>query len=209
MKQAEFKNFRDNKSKLLISYWNMSKGETFITCDLSKTGIKLGDDNQIQDYGCTFATTGSYRYQEIGSETATTVYAGDSFNRRPLKSVLITALEDNSRWCYALHYDSLFTTDEARGLYWDCPNTPKVLQGEQIKIMAGETINFLDNDKDVWIANPIYDTELTAISYRSGDSETFTNLIYGKYLKIEKGKSIDIQSSIDTYIPKLYYTTIQ
>ena len=205
MQIAQFKNFRDSKNKLLISYWNMKKGEIFITCDLSKTGLELGEDNQIQDYGCTFATTGRYTFQEIGSETIKTVNAGDSFNRRPLRAVLITALEDDCKWCYALHFDSLFTTDEGRGLEWDCPNTPKVLEGDQIKIAAGEIISFIDNEKDVWITNPIYDTEIKALSYKSNSSEDFTNLSYGKYLKIGKGKTFQIKANVDTYIPKLYY----
>lgn len=206
MQQAEFKNFRDNKSKMFISYWNMNKGETFFTCDLTKTGVELGDDDQIQDYGCTFAITGSYTYQEMGSETISTVNAGDAFNRRPLKAVLITALEDNSRWCYALHFDSLFTSNESSGLDWDTTTDSKTLEGESIKISAGETLTLLDNDKDIYIVNPIYDTEIKAISYKKSSDETFTNLIYGKYLKIGKGKSFDIQSSIDTYIPKVYYS---
>lgn len=206
MNQAEFKNFRDIRNKLLISYWNMNKGETFITCDLSKTGLELGEDNQILDYGCTFATTGSYTFQEIGSEVSTTVYAGDAFNRRPLRSVLITALEDNSRWCYALHVDSLFTSNEALGLDWDCPNGPKIMDGDQIKISADEIVTFVDEDKTNYIANPIYDPEIQAISYKTSDSETFSNLKYGKYLKLEKGKSYDIKSSIDTYIPKIHFT---
>jgi hypothetical protein len=154
----------------------------------------------------TFATTGSYTIQEIGSETVTTIYAGDSLNRRPLKSILITALEDNSRWCYALHVDSLFTSNQDLGQDWDCPNTPKVMEGDQIKISADEVVTFVDEDKTNYIANPIYDPEVQAISYKTSDSETFTNLKYGKYLKLEKGKSYDIKSSIDTYIPKIHFT---
>ena len=207
MKPVEFKNFRDSKNKLLISYWTMNKGEIFITCDLSKTKLELGEDNQIEDYGCTFATTGSYAIQEIGTDTITTIRAGDSLNRRPSKSILITALEDNSKWCYSLHVNSLFTTNESEGTEWECPNNARTLYGEQIKISAGETIELLDNDKDIYIVNPLYESKLNTITYKSPSQENFTNLNYGKYLRIKKGEVFNIQSTIDTYIPKLYYIT--
>jgi hypothetical protein len=209
MNLVEFKNFRDSKNKLLISYWSMNKGETFITCDLSKTSLQLGSDNQIEDYGCTFVTTGSYTIQEIGTDTITTIHAGDSLNRRPLKSILITALEDNSKWCYSLHVNSLFTTNESEGVEWECPSSAKTLNGEQIKISAGETIQLLDKTKDIYIANPICDSELNTITYKSSSENNFTNLNFGKYLKIKKGEVFNIQSTIDTYIPKLYYITTQ
>ena len=208
MNLVEFKNFRDSRNKLLISYWSMNKGEIFITCDLSKTSLELGSDNQIEDYGCTFATKGSFTFQEIGTDIITTVYAGDSFNRRPQKAVLITALEDNSKWCYSLHVNSLFTTNESEGIEWECPNTARTLNGEQIKISAGETIELLDNSKDIYIANPICDSELNTITYKSSSQDDFTNLNFGKYLRIKKGEVFNIHSNIDTYIPKLYYITI-
>lgn len=206
---VDFKNFRDSKNKLLISYWSMNKGETFITCDLSKTKLELGKDNQIEDYGCTFATTGSYTIQEMGTDTITTIYAGDSLNRRPLKSILITALEDNSKWCYSLHFNSLFTTNETEGIEWECPSSAKTLNGEQIKISAGETIEVVDNDKDLYLANPIYNSEVNTITYKNTSQNNFTSLNFGKYLKIKKGEVFNIQSTIDTYIPKLYYITTQ
>lgn len=207
MKPVEFKNFRDSRNKLLISYWTMNKGEIFITCDLSKTSLRLGEDNQIEDYGCTFATTGSYTIQEIGTDTITTIHAGDSLNRRPQKAVLITALEDNSKWCYSLHVNSLFTTNESEGTEWECPSTARTLYGEQIKISAGEAIELFDNDKDIYIVNPLYESKLNTITYKSSSQENFTNLNYGKYLRIKKGDVFNIQSTIDTYIPKLYYIT--
>lgn len=207
MQPVEFKNFRDNKNKLLLSYWTMNKGEIFITCDLSKTTLALGKDNQIEDYGCTFATEGSFTFQEVGTGIISTVYAGDSFNRRPQKAVIITALEDNSKWCYSLHFNSLFTTNESEGVEWECPSSAKTLNGEQIKISAGETIEVVDNNKDLYLANPIYKSELNTITYKSPTQESFTNLNYGKYLRIKKGEVFNIQSTIDTYIPKLYYVT--
>jgi hypothetical protein len=209
MNLVEFKNFRDSKNKLLISYWSMNKGETFITCDLSKTSLELGEDNQIEDYGCTFLTQGSFNYQEIGTDTITTVYAGDCFNRRPQKAVLITAIEDNTHWCYSLHVNSLFTTNESEGVEWECPSSAKTLNGEQIKISAGETIEVVDKNKDLYLANPIYKSELNTITYKSPTQENFTNLNFGKYLRIKKGEVFEIQSVIDTYIPKLYYITSQ
>ena len=205
MYSSEYKTFRDSKNKLIISYWNMNKGETFFTCDLSNTSLKLGEDNQIEDYGCTFVTQGSFTYREMGTDINTTVHAGDSFNRRPLKSILITALEDNTNWCYSLHYNSLFTSNESLGLHWETANSPKILEGEQIKVSANEVITFIDEDKVNYIVNPICDDEIQAISYKTSDSETFTNLKYGKYLKIEKGKSYDIKSNADTYIPKIHF----
>ena len=209
MKPVEFKNFRDNKNKLFITYWTMNKGEIFITCDLSNTGLELGEDNQIEDYGCTFVTEGSFTFQEIGTDTITTVYAGDSFNRRPSKAVLITALEDNTNWCYSLHYDSLFTSNQSQEIDWECLNSPKIINGEQIKITVGERIELVDNDKDIYIANPIYKSELNTISYKNSSQENFTSLNFGKYLKIKKGEVFNIQSTVDTYIPKFYYTTIR
>jgi hypothetical protein len=187
----------------------MNKGETFITCDLSKTSLELGEDNQIEDYGCTFLTQGSFNYQEIGTDTITTVYAGDCFNRRPQKAVLITAIEDNTHWCYSLHFNSLFTTNESEGVEWECPSSAKTLNGEQIKISAGETIEVVDKNKDLYLANPIYKSELNTITYKSPTQENFTNLNFGKYLRIKKGEVFEIQSVIDTYIPKLYYITSQ
>ena len=209
MNLVEFKNFRDSKNKLLISYWSMNKGETFITCDLSKTSLELGEDNQIEDYGCTFVAEGSFTFQEIGTDTITTVYAGDCFNRRPQKAVLITAIEDNTHWCYSLHVNSLFTTNESEGVEWECPSSAKTLNGEQIKISAGETIEVVDKNKDLYLANPIYKSELNTITYKSPTQENFTNLNFGKYLRIKKGEVFEIQSVIDTYIPKLYYITSQ
>ena len=47
MKFAQFKTFRDSKNKLIVSYWTMNKGEMFITCDLSKTGIKVDNDDNL------------------------------------------------------------------------------------------------------------------------------------------------------------------
>lgn len=205
---VDFKNFRDNKTKLLISYWTMNKGERFTTCDLSKTGLVLGEDNQILDYGCTFLTQGSASYQEVESEIITTVYPGDSFNRRPLKAVMITALEDDTRWCYALHVNSLFTTDEVRELDWDCPNAPKVLTGEQIKIGAEETIEITANDKDIYIVNPLYGFEENTISYKTSSDDDFDDLKVGKYFKIGKGKTFIVKSKVDTYIPKIYLDNI-
>lgn len=206
---VDFKNFRDNKSKLFITYWNMNKGETFVTCDLSKSGMKLGDDNQIEDYGCIFATQGSGTFQEVGTDIITTVYTGDVLNRRPLKAVIITALEDNSKWCYSLHFNSLFTSNESQNLDWDCPNAPKILTGEHIKIEAGQTISVIDNDKDIYIANPIYNSEQDTISHKGSDKNDFTSLNFGKYLKIKRGESFEIKSTIDTYIPKIYYSPVQ
>lgn len=205
---VDFKNFRDNKTKLLISYWTMNKGERFTTCDLSNTGLSLGEDNQILDYGCTFLTQGSASYQEIESEVITIVHPGDSFNRRPLRAVMITALEDDTRWCYALHINSLFTTDEVRGLNWDCPNAPKVITGEQIKIGAGETLEVIDDDKDFYIVNPLYGFEENTITYKTSDNEEFDDLKVGKYFKVGRGKTFIIKSKIDTYIPKIYLDNI-
>lgn len=205
MKFAQFKTFRDSKNKLIVSYWTMNKGEMFITCDLSKTGIKVDNDDQIEDYGCTFLIQGRCTCKLVNGDEVIEVKAGEYSNRRRREGIIITALEDNTRWCYSLHFDSLFTTDDAKGLDWDCPNTPKVLEGEQIKISAGETINFVDNEKDVYIVNPIYDSEIKALSYKSNNDENFNNLNYGKYLKIAKGKTFEIKSTMDIYIPKLHY----
>lgn len=202
---VDFKNFRDNKTKLLISYWIMNKGQSFTTCNLSKTGLKLGNDNQILDFGCTFPTTGSYTIQENDSEVVTTVYAGESVNRRPLTAITITALEDNCRWCYSLHVNSLFTSNAALELDWDCPNAPKVLHGEQLKISADEVLSLNDIDKDLYIVNPIYGSEENTISYKFSDDENFNSLNVGKYLKIEKDNVCEIKSTVDTYIPKVYF----
>jgi hypothetical protein len=207
MQQVEFKKFRDSKNKLFLSYWNMNKGEIFITCDL--LNIPLGDDNQIEDYGCTFVTSGSFTYQEMDSDTLITAFAGDSLNRRPQKSILIRALEDNTNWCFAVHSDTLFTIDKNKGTGWECSKTPIVLNGEQIKIMAGETITVVDLDKDIYIANPICESEPNTISYKSSEEENFTSLDFGKYLKIAQGKTFNIQSTLDTYLPKIYYTNPQ
>ena len=201
---VEFKNFRDNKNKLFLTYWVMNKGESFTTCDLSNTGLKLGDDNQILDLGCTFATQGSGTYHELDSGTIKTVYPGEVFNRRPLKAVTITALEDNSIWCYSLHFTGLFTTDEARGLNSECPIPPKVLTGEQTKISANETIELSDLDRNIYIANPLYGSEENTISYKTLDDADFISLNCGKYLKIKKGETCKIKSKVDTYIPKVY-----
>ena len=202
------KNFRDSKNKLFLTYWVMNKGQVFVTCDLSNTNISLGDDNQIEDYGCTFVTSGSFTYQELETNLITTVYAGDVLNRRPQKSIIIKALEDNSSWCYSLHFDSLFTTNEDEGLNWDCLNSAKVINGEQIKISAGETITIVDNDKDIYIANPIYGSEPDTISHKSLEKDSFTSLNFGKYLKIRQGIPFELQSTIDTYIPKIYYVNL-
>jgi len=202
------KNFRDSKNKLFLTYWVMNKGQVFVTCDLSNTNISLGDDNQIEDYGCTFVTSGSFTYQELETNLITTVYAGDVLNRRPQKSIIIKALEDNSSWCYSLHFDSLFTTNEDEGLNWDCLNSAKVINGEQIKISAGETITIVDNDKDIYITNPIYDSEPDTISHKSLEKDSFTSLNFGKYLKIRQGIPFELQSTIDTYIPKIYYVNL-
>jgi hypothetical protein len=201
--QAQFKNFRDSKNKLFLTYWNMNKGEVFTTCDLSFFPVE--NDNQIEDYGCTFVTSGSFSYQETESDIITTVYAGDVLNRRPQKSIIIRALEDNANWCYSLHFNSLFTSNESEGLNWDCLNVPKVLHGEQIKISAGETITVVDVDKDIYIANPIYNSEPNTISYKNSEEDSFTSFNFGKYLKIEQGKTFNIQSTLDTYLPKVYY----
>ena len=198
------KNFRDSRNKLFLTYWNMNAGEVFTTCDLSV--IPIEDDNQIEDYGCTFVTSGSFTYQEMGSDTIITAYAGDSINRRPNKSVIIKALEDNTNWCYSLHFDSIFTTNEDEGINWQSLTTPRVITGEQIKISAGETITLIDDDKDIWIANPIYDSEPNTISHKNIEDESFTSLNFGKYLKIGQGNSFELQSTIDTYLPKIYYT---
>lgn len=206
MQQANMKNFRDSRSKLFLTYWNMNAGEIFTTCDLSV--IPIEDDNQIEDYGCTFVTSGSFTYQEMGTDVITTVYAGDVLNRRPQKSIIIKALEDNSNWCYSLHFDSLFTTNEDEGINWESLTTPRVINGEQIKISAGETITIVDDDKDIYIANPIYDSEPNTISHKSLEKDSFTSLNFGKYLKIGQGKPFELQSTIDTYIPKIYYVNL-
>ena len=205
--QAEFKNYRDSKNKLFLTYWNMNKGEVFTTCDLSF--FPAESDKQIEDYGCTFLTSGSCTYQEVGSDIVTTAYAGDAYNRRPNKSVIIKALEDNTNWCYSLHFNSLFTSNESEGLNWDCLDSPKVLNGEQIKISTEETITLVDTDKDIWIANPIYNSEPNTISYRNSEDESFTSLDFGKYLKIKQGKTCYMQSTLDTYLPKVYYINPQ
>ena len=204
--QVEFKNYRDSKNKLFLTYWNMNRGEVFVTCDLSNTNISLGDDNQIEDYGCTFVTTGSFTYQETGSDIITTAYAGDSINRRPNKSIIIRALEDNTTWCYSLHFNSIFTTDESEGITREFLKTPRVLMGEQIKISSGETLTLVDTDKDIYITNPLYGSEPNTISYRSFEEDNYSDLGFGKYLKIKKGEIFNIQSTIDTYIPKVYYS---
>jgi hypothetical protein len=206
MQQAEMKNFRDSKNKLFLTYWNMNKGEVFTTCDLSNTNILLGDDNQIEDYGCTFVTSGSFTYQEIESDIVITAFAGDVYNRRPNKSVIIRALEDNTTWCYSLHFNSLFTTNEDEGINWQSLTTPEVLTGEQIKISTGEIITLIDVDKDIYITNPIYNSEPNTISYRNFGEDNYNSLGFGKYFKIKKGEIFNIQSTIDTYIPKVYYS---
>jgi len=206
--QAKFNNFRDSRNKLFLTYWNMNKGEVFTTCDLSNTNISLGDDNKIEDYGCTFVTSGSAIYHELETDTITTAYAGDSYNRRPNKSVIIRALEDNTNWCYSLHFDSIFTTNEDEGINWQSLTTPRVINGEQIKISAGEIITIVDNDKDIYIANPIYGSEPDTISHKSLEKDSFTSLNFGKYLKIGQGNSFELQSMIDTYIPKIYYVNL-
>jgi len=205
---VNYKSFRDNKTKLIISYWTMNKGERFTTCDLSNTGLTLGEDNQILDYGCTFLIQGSASYQEVGTEVITTVYPGDSVNRRPLKAIMITALEDDTRWCYALHFNSLFTDNASLGLSWDCPNGPKVITGEQIKIEAGETLKIVDKNRDFYIANPLYGLEENIITYKSPNDEEFNDFKIGRYLKVEKGETFNFKSTIDTYIPKIYLDNI-
>jgi hypothetical protein len=144
----------------------------------------------------------------MGTDVITTVYAGDVLNRRPQKSIIIKALEDNSNWCYSLHFDSLFTTNDAEGINWESLTTPRVINGEQIKISAGETITIVDDDKDIYIANPIYDSEPNTISHKSLEKDSFTSLNFGKYLKIGQGKPFELQSTIDTYIPKIYYVNL-
>ena len=139
MHSSDYKTFRDSKNKLIISYWNMNKGETFFICDLSQTNFELDNNKQTEDFGCTFVTSGSGLAQEIGNDIITHVYAGDVANRRCLKAAKLTALEDNTRWCYALHYSSLFTTNESLGLNWETANAPKILEGEQIKISDRKT----------------------------------------------------------------------
>jgi hypothetical protein len=201
--QVQFKNFRDSKNKLFLTYWNMNKGEVFTTCDLSFLPVE--NDNQIEDYGCTFVTSGSFTYQETESDIITNVYAGDSFNRRPSKSVIIRALEDNSNWCYSLHFDSIFTTNENEGIDWESSKNPKVINGEQIKISKNESITLFDFDKDIYILNPIYNSVANTISYKSSRENIFSSLDFGKYLKIDKGETFIVQSTVDTYIPKIYY----
>lgn len=203
MQQAEFVKFRDSKNKLCLSYWNMNKGETFITCDLPK--IPKGDDDQIEDYGCTFITSGSFIYQEMGSDVIITAQPGDSINRRPQNSIIIRALEDNTNWCYSVHIDTLFTVNRDEGIDWECLKTPILLNGEQIKISAGETITVVDDDKDIYIANPIYNSESNTISYKSLEEESFISLNFGKYLKVKQGKTFKLQSTIDSYLPKVYW----
>lgn len=201
---VDFKNFRDNKNKLLLTYWVMNKGESFTTCDLSSTGLKLGDDDQILDLGCTFVIRGLGTYHELDTGIIKTAYPGEVFNRRPLKAITITALEDNSIWCYSLHFTGLFTTDETRGLNCDCPVPPKVLTGEQTKISINEIAEISDSNRDIYIANPLYGSEENTIEYKNSEDMEFVNLTIGKYLKIKKGEVCKIRSRVDTYIPKVY-----
>jgi hypothetical protein len=205
MQQAKFKRFIDIRTRLSVVYWHMNNGEMFITCDSTGSGLKPGDDNKIEDYGCTFATTGNGTFQVIESEIITDWKPGDVFNRRPLKSTIIRSLEDNSRWCYVIHLDSVFQINPNNpSECWQCPN-PKILIGEQIKVSADEIVTLSDDTQDIYIVNPICDDEIEPISYKLYDSETFTNLKYGKFLKIRKGKSYDIKSNMDIYIPKISF----
>lgn len=201
---VDFKNFRDNKNKLFLTYWVMNKGESFTTCDLSNTGLKLGNDDQILDLGCTFAIQGLGTYHELDTGIIKTAYPGEVFNRRPLKAVTITALEDNSIWCYSLHFTGLFTTNQTLGLNCECPVPPRVLTGEQTKISVNETIELSDSNRDIYIANPLYSSEENTIEYKISDDTEFISLNFGKYLKIKKGEICKIRSKVDTYIPKVH-----
>jgi len=207
---VDFKTFRDNKSKIIISYWTMNKDDSFVSCDLSNTKLnKLDDHNLIEDYGCTFLIQGKCLLSTADSDEILETNAGEVGNRRRKGAIVVKALEDNTQWCYCLHFNSLFTTNITEGLQEDLVN-PKLLTGESIKISAGEILEFVDNDKDVWIADPICteDPELNAISYKPTDKEEFSNLVTGKLLKILKGKTYFIKSNIDTYIPKVFLDTL-
>jgi len=181
----------------------MNKGETFITCDLSNANLDLGDDNQILDYGCTFATEGSFSYQEVDTGLITFSNAGDSFNRRPLKSTIIKSLEDNSKWCYALHFSGLFTSEPQNNQYWGLGDNPKVITGEQFKILSGEILQLNAEDNDIYIVNPLCHSEENTLSYKTSNQEEFKDLKFGKFLKIKRGESFLIKSTVDTFIPKI------
>lgn len=197
------KAFRDRENRLILTYWTMNTGEEFYTCDLSY--LPLNSNNQVDDYGCTFVATGNLNFQEAGTSVIFDAKPGDAFNTRPQKSIKITALEDNCRWCYALSFDSLGTTNACTDPNSSYVSSGKRLTGESIKTPAGQEIEVSDPDKDIYIANPFLDTPANTLLYRNPDDQYFTNMETGKFYKIEKGNSIIIQSTIDGYIPKVYY----
>lgn len=195
--------FRDRDNRLILTYWEMNKNEEFYTCDLST--IPKGEDGKIEDYGCTFVTSGKITYQESGSDLIETSITGEANNRRPQKSVKMIILEDNTKFCYCLDFDALLTTNTCSGQGDMMNSSARKLIGESIFVSSGLYLDIQDTEKDFYIANPLLNSEPNTISYKKENSNDFINLECGKYLKIISGETITLKSTLDIHIPKVYY----
>lgn len=196
----DFKAFRDRENGLIITYWVMDKDEEFFSCDVSY--LPCLENGLVLDMGCNFITKGSFTYQEAGSSTITTGIAPYFSNYRPPKPNKVTALEDDTRWCYALSLDAIELEKEKLPIsQWG-----RTITGEHISVSSSSLNYIKNNDKqDIFIVNPLFKSEPETIEYKKNEDDEFVDLTYGKYLKIEDGETVILRSKVDVSIPKVYY----
>jgi hypothetical protein len=159
----------------LTATWFHSKaGDEAITCT---TGKPISGE-RLLDHGCSYILRGYGKEKELYQEHYDTWMEGDVLNHRFPAETTVTAMEDNSVWCYICDKDeskvitgkTLFVPEykivmmsaDDKDIYLFCPHEDVEIDGELLdrkeikKINAGE-VAILTSKKDIYIATFTYD----------------------------------------------------
>lgn len=194
--------FRDRENGFIITYWVLKKDESFYTCTLNH--LERAEDGKVDDLGCTFISSGNLEYQESNRDSIDISYEGDIHSRRYQKSIKITSVTDVARFLYCADLKSMYTINQ-----WEDPNkiisfNPRIIRGENILLKVGDLVDITDTEKDFYITNPFLNAAPNVINYKFSEQPHFTNLPFGKAVKVEKGRTVTVQSAVKIYIPKFF-----
>lgn len=164
---------RFHTDNFIVSTWfHTEAGDDAITCSMNM----LSSKERVLDYGCSFVLSGSGTEKEICrdnyQETHTNYKAGDVINHRYPGEITVTALEDNSVWCYVCDKDPSkvitgkcllvtstgVTCDEK--CYIVSPHEMIEVDGETLRrneIKEVDTSVVIKSEKDIYIATFTFD----------------------------------------------------
>jgi hypothetical protein len=160
---------------LLTCTWFHDKvGDEAITCT---TGKPLSKE-RLLDHGCSYILRGSGKEKELYQEDFAVWNEGDVLNHRFPAETTVTALEDNSVWCYICDKDeskvitgktlfvsssklTMLSSDE-KEMYLFCPHEDVLIDGElldrkHIKKIDADDVVTITSEKDLYIATFTYD----------------------------------------------------